>query len=227
MKDAAFVKHKQESQVEHGKSLSQIAGVRNYRAQTQDERAVAPSTIYTTEHGAVKLYDSTVRVVDSQYFDKEMGEAIEREKDLEDLAFKLLKAGDQMAMRILGSFWGLLGQVTDTGRINTLKSWIKLDGYDETQTEYIIEKIKRVDCRPSSMKIYPEASEQYSEAIYKLLFVLRFCGLVFTNKKTHINPDPTVPSGARLFDPRNDTTPNSANDVINRMGGVNLFNTIE
>jgi hypothetical protein len=222
MKDAAFVKHQQESQVEHGKSLSQIAGVRNYRAQTQDERAVAPSTIYTTEHGAVKLYDSTVRVVDSQYFDKEMEEAIDREKDLEDLAFKLLKAGDQMAMRILGSFWSLLGEVTDGDKLNTLRGWIKLDGYDARQTEFIIDKIHRVDCRPSSMKIYPEASTEYSEAIYKLLFVLRFCGLVFTNKKTHINPDPTAPSGADLFNPIRQSTAASADDVSNRMG-VNLF----
>jgi hypothetical protein len=221
-KDAQYHKDQKDYKLKHGQSENgvQAAGIRLYKPLDADGKELPSSSLITTEHGQVKLYDGIARVIDGEYWDAEVKKNIEREEQIEDISYKILKAGPILAQQVLGVFFNYLSPVTNSNALFNFAYWLRTDGFDQVQIEAYIKMLRTVDARPQTFKTMNEASAEYTIALSKLFLVVRYCGIVITNKHVTANADPGVQSGESLNDP-NDPEKGSirgAREIAARVG---------
>ena len=95
--------------------------------------------------------------------------------------------------------------------------WLEIDGFDGAQRQAIINAIGGQDGRPSSIRITHESSQQYTEKLNKLLWVIRFAGIVFTGEQVRPNAMVEETPSEGLFDSRPERTTNkAAKEMMNK-----------
>jgi hypothetical protein len=184
--------HKREEHARaHGQSSSgaNVAGVEIIRPNTFLGNDYPIGYEYPTEHGSVKLYDGTIRMIDTQYFREEVGAHIGRRKQIENLAYAFAECDDTIVHKYLGDAYRNLaaGMPND----NSFVQYLMSDGLEEAEARQIVIDIQPIDARPSKIRTQLETSEMYGKMIYKLMLVIRFVGLVFKGGFNVPNPDKT------------------------------------
>lgn len=187
---------------QHGESNNGMfeSGVQRFAPLSYDGSAAPTGSVYTAPNGDVKVYQKVVNVIDSEYFNHEVGQMTARRKQLENLAFKFIQAGDQITKKYMGSMYKFLqaGQLND----EEFKSWLRLEGYTEGQITTIVGTIEDkakgisafdVDATPNTISLYPSMSKEFTTAIEKMILVLRFYSVIFSDEKPLKNPDLSIP----------------------------------
>lgn len=228
-RDAQYIKHNKDKLTKQGQTQSQLAGVRLLQHLDGAGNPVAPGTIITLEDGEVTTYDSITRVIDTQTFNEQLNEVMKRKEELEDVIEYFLKAGefgDVLCKNIMGPYFEMLFVPDFNGQAEIIRRNMLIDGYDNAAIAAIFKEIKiggeNIDARPSVLSFKVEMDADYNRALLKLRLVLRYCGIVFTGKKHHPNPDMGLTSEEKLFDPKEGDIrkyrPESTSDVSRRKG---------
>lgn len=192
----------------HGRSEEGafISGLQLYRPLTAYGSELPAGSLFSTPNGDLRLYDGTARLVDSSVWNKEISEHISRRKQIEELALNLIKAGDSLAIKYLGPFYSLLQPGGWRKNVDKLpiRKWLEIDGYNKDQIDAIVESVggdDDVDATPTSIQIENETSQEYTKKIRKMMWTLRYCGLIFTGKKNKPNPEMNISPGEEAHTP--------------------------
>lgn len=225
-KQPAREKRRKEWEEDHGLSANKatLAGVSSYAPTTYDSKFLPPGSIVPTAYGSVKVYNGEITQVDSSVYEREVAEHTLRQREIKKLAKEMIICGDYLAKKYMRGFYNLLEK--DTMGVDEQKTqliaWLKADGFTKTEAEKIVDKHNEVDARPSTLATVNEASDKFSEGLNKLLFVLRFCPIVFTGRTAHPNPDPVESQPSNLFDraptQEANVSAKAVQDLTNRLG---------
>lgn len=191
----------------HGKSKEGgfDSGIRSFAPLDINGNLLPISTNYEIPGaGTITLYDGKVRLVDTENFNHELQQFSKRKKQIEDLAEAFLISGDSMAIKYLSYYYNWLGpyQPSNQADVDHLIRCMVTDGYTVDQaTKIFQEDIFNWDGRPNSITAEISTSERYVKKLNKLLWIIRYVGIVFTGKEVAPAPETHVPSGEKYVNP--------------------------
>lgn len=218
-------KEEQDYKTDHGRTSSGAfrEGVRVFIPLDSDHGTLPVGTNYEVPGaGTVTLYDGKVRIVDSTVFNHELSQYKKRKKQVEDLADAFLDSGDNMCMKYLGYYYKFLpkDQPSEEKDIEHLGKCIMADGYTNEQAKNIIrEDIRPYDGRPTSITAEVQTSENFIHKLNKLIWIIRYVGIVFTDKETAPQPGISQSTNESLFK-TNDNANVSAKEEAARSRGI-------
>lgn len=210
----------QEYKTNHGRSSGGAfkEGIRVFTPLDGDHKPLPIGTNYEIFGGnELTLYDGKVRIVDSEVFNHELAQFKKRKKQIEDLADAFLDSGDSMAIKYLGYYYNWLpdGFPRSEADRNHLGKCIMIDGFSYQQARHIIENdIIPFDGRPSSITSEVQTSERFIKKLNKLLWIIRYVGIVFTNQETVPTPSMEIQSEETLNNPNILASEKARNEVI-------------
>lgn len=152
--------------------------------------------------GTITLYDGKVRIIDSEVFNHELSQFKKRKKQIEDLADAFLDGGDSMAIKYLGFYYNWLpaDKPGTEAEQQQLRKYIVVDGYTAEQADNIIRNdIYPYDARPSSITAEVQTSERFIKKLNKLLWIIRYVGIVFTGEQVVPQPNANTQNEEKLL----------------------------
>lgn len=177
----------------HGLTSSQKAGVKRFAPLSSNGGLMPEGSYYDSEQGSVRIYDGNVKVIDGEYFNGQVQKHIAYEEQLETFAEKLIKSGDQLASYYLEEHFLLLKEGGMKDIHDRMVNWLVLDGIAREVATKAVDDVDKVDGTPSSIRYSNDSSDNYTMKIRKIIMVLRFSGIVFTNVQTATPEDAIDP----------------------------------
>ncbi len=191
-------------------------GVRMYKPLDAYGGELPTGTNIVLENGSeMTLYDGRVKVVDSEYFERETSKQKKRMEYVETMAEGFLAAGDGLTIKIIGHYFDYLGpgQPNNPDYIRHLMKCLILEGYDDLQARTVVERFQPIDGRPSTIKTYTNSSQEYNNSLRKLLMILKFVDVVFSGKDTV--PTPNLAPGQYIRDYQPNPNQAASNIALN------------
>lgn len=213
----------------HGKSSEGAfnSGIRVFAPLDNDHKKLPIGTNYEIPGaGTITLYDGKVRIVDSETFNHELKQFTKRREQIENIGDAFLKSGDSMAIKYLGYYYNWLpeGKPDKESDVIHLLKCLMADGYSDDQAKKIIDNdICPYDGRPNSITVDVQTSERYIRKLNKLLWVIRYVGIVFTGKEVAPTPESQILSGEELTNPNTEATQKAKDEVKNARNYNNNF----
>lgn len=172
-------------------------GVRNVIPVTEDGRPYESGSYIKTEDGKeVRIYNGTLRYIDSGVFQGRRAAVKQREKDLMDMAEMFCDAGDDIeARQFLGVWFQFLPADGSAHLRQQLAGYLRAEG--NPNPESTAAELMAVDCRPSVIRFMNPRDNAIHLAIRKMKFICSISGIVFTGEGTpQRRPDPSDMDGS-------------------------------
>lgn len=166
-----------------------MSGVRRIKPLDANFNELATGYDYISTDGKpVTVYDGIITEVDKSVFDHEVAMFEEREKRVNELVKAFLRGGDALTRKYIGPYfdWLKANQPADTTK---LKLMLKRDGLPDDDADEIINQIKPRDARPSKINSFSNPTQEYTNCINKLQWILKYTCIVFTGKPGIVAPD--------------------------------------
>lgn len=201
-----------------------VTGLRRYKPMDAGNNELATGYDYVSIDGKpVTVYDGIITEVDKSVFDHEVAMFEDREKRVNDLVKAFLKAGDILTMKYIGHYFDWLPAEQPKGDdADKWKLMLQREGFRRSQANDMVTKMSKADARPSVIQSYTNPTTEYTAAINKLQWVIKFTCIVFTGQAGIVAPDVPIANQLTLND--NDSkASNKTKMEITKNTGLNIF----
>lgn len=167
-----------------------VAGVRVIKPLDVDGRPLPSGTNYTLPEGNVTIYDGNVRYIDEEVFKHDVEQFARRQRHVDKMVKAFLTSGDAVCRKYIGYHfdWLKYNEPSDKAA-DALEKYMLFDGIDRATARQIINQIQKHDGTPDHINSFTNPSTEYTQCLYKLMTILKYCCIIFMGKEGVTAPE--------------------------------------